>query len=205
MYKEYESRPDIFIHTDYCFGQDFPKFLNTGICHKDKHSTISVEYSAKIAHLDLPLSEELVDFPEKQPWYGDVYYLEVKVESDIVGEFTSRIIYICAENAAFCSEYLLTDKFDRLSIKCIIQIRYGTGFGGAKAYPGWILNTLKELECFYLISDGFHKEKGYEQVYEKFPKIGNLKDVQPELEELRTIRQEWWSCHGDVTFYEVKS
>ena len=192
------EHPQLFLFTDY-FPWSDSKFLDDSVVHDDGRTRIVVNYIEELPDLDLPLDPDIVAFPEGSAATGRVLYLEVLVKSDMLGEFTYPVIYAFVENEALCSKVLLKKNSQ---ISHVIHIRYGSGFGGSKASGAWILNTLKQLRCNILVSDGHHSEhSGDKAAYIKYP---NLMGERAQLKEIRRIDGAGWSDHGDVTWNLVE-
>lgn len=187
--------PEIFIFTDY-FPWTFSTFLDSKIVHDDGRTKITVNTIEELPGLGLPIDDEIVDFTEGSVATGKVLFLELIVESNVLGKRKYPLIYAFVENEPFCSKILLTQKS---TISHIIHIRYGGGCAGGGHSSGiWLLNVLKRLNCKVFISDGhYFLQEGDKAAYKLYP---NLKGTAPKMNVIRTINSENWSEHGDISW-----
>ena len=188
--------PDIFLHTDY-FPWSTSRFLDNPLIHDDGRTSVTVTSIEELPRLDLPLDARIVDFPEGGRATGRVLFLEVEVVSDRMGRFAAPVLYVFAENAAFCAQRLLP-LGGRTSH--VIHVRYGKGFGGGKSSGVWLLNILRRVGCGVFISDGHHTtQSGDRRVYDLYPELAG--DGSEEgLESIRVVDSKGWSDHGDVSW-----
>ena len=189
--------PDIFLFTDY-FPWDHSDFLDTPNIHIDKRTEVFVNSIEELPNLHIPLDEGIVDFPQGSHATGRVIFLEVKIKSTILGEYTYPVVYAFVENESFCAAKMLPL---HARISHIIHVRYGGGCGGGGNASGiWIHNVLKRLGCEVLISDGhYHLQPGDELAKSKYATLAPHGDP-PELETIRILRGEGWSNHGDISW-----
>lgn len=188
--------PNFFIYTDYHPWSSPPKFFDTPIIHNDGRTEVIVDYMEELPVLNLPLDAEIVVFPKRSKVTNRVVFLELKVKSNILGDFKYPVIYAFVENEVFCSKILLSNNY---SISHIIHIRYGGGCGGGGRASGiWLLYVLKRLGCKVFISDGHYSfQSGDEAALRLYP---NLNGKIPKMRVIRTLKSESWSNHGDVTW-----
>lgn len=196
--KKEPAPPDIFLHTDFA-GWDETTLLDTGVVHSDRHTTVSIKAIEELPRCDLPLDDEIVSVPQGGSATGRVLLMEVKVESDLLGSFTRPVIYAFSENAAFCAERILPCEA-RLSH--VIHVRYGGGCGGGGRSSGvWLQHIIERLQCEVFITDGSYGwQPGDERVCMLYPELDGRGEDGPLLEEVRRVRGEEWSHHGDVTW-----
>lgn len=192
--------PDIFLHTDY-FPWSESTFLDTRSVYIDDRTSVVVETIEELPRCDLPLDAQIVDLPKGSEATGRVIFLELKVRSDLLGEFSAPVIYAFVENAAFCAQRILPSASH---ISHIVHVRFGGGpMGGGKSTGVWLLNTLLPLHCEVFVSDDhFARQSGDERVYELYPSLAGKED-RASLRPLRHMRGEEWSNHGDVTWYRT--
>lgn len=202
------AAPDIFLHTDY-FPWSGSSFLDTPTIHLDGRTSVSVKAIEELPRCDLPLAPELVHFPKRSSATGRVLFLEIEIRSNKLGTFTRAVVYVFAENAAFCAHNILPSH-GRLSH--IVHVRYGGGCGGGGSSDGaWLLNILTKVGCELFISDGQvganqtkpATRRADQHVYELYPELAGPKDVS-QLVPIRTTPSASWSGHGDVTWNLVK-
>lgn len=148
----------------------------------------------------MPIDNEIVDFSKGSVATGKVLFLEIKISSNILGVFEYPLIYAFVENEPFCSKVLLPMDCD---ISHIIHIRYGGGCGGGGTSTGvWLLNVLKRLNCkIFITDDHYGLQSGDKAAYRIYK---NLKGDKPEMDVIRTLRNESWSNNGDITWNIIK-
>jgi hypothetical protein len=192
--------PDIFIFTDY-FPAKFSDIINQGLLIDKANTKIWVEEVEELPRLSISLSTELVNKKGNGNNYGRVFFLKVKVKSDVLGEFTYPVIYAIAENLAFYCDKLIPQK---AVLSHVIHVRYGGGCGGGGSASGtWVLNALNSLQCTWLISDGHHAwQSGDFKALELCKSLPKTFEFQ--LNSIRTIPGNKWSDHGDVDWYIVR-
>jgi len=189
--------PDIFLHTDY-FPWSTSTFLDNRTIHQDDHTTVSVKFIEELPRCNLPLDNQIVNFREGSHATGRVLFLEIGIQSNILSDFTSPVIYAFVENAAFCAEKILPHK-GRLSH--IVHVRFGGGCGGGGHSTGiWLLNILQKVKCEVFVSDShYNRQSGDEMVYRLYPSLAGNEDTS-QLEQIRVIESRRWSGHGDVSW-----
>lgn len=196
--------PDIFLHTDYFpFGQ--PQFLRTREIVFDgttfdgsEKPTLRVKSVETLPRRDLTLDCDIVIAPDGGLATGRAVYLEIEIHSESIGEFTAPVVYVFAENAAFCAECALP-QIGRFSH--IVHVRYGGGIGGGGHSTGiWVLNVLRQLRCEVFVTDShYQRQSGDERIYELFPSLqGDENDAESDFQPIARIQSRDWSGHGDI-------
>jgi hypothetical protein len=174
--------PDVFIHTDY-YPWDCSTFLDSPHLYSDQHTSITVVHIEELPRLNLPVYDDLVD---SRPGSATnrVMYLEIEIKSRRLGQFVQPLIYAFAENAAFCSEYLIPKK---ATVSHIMQVRYGNGLGGSLSSPGWIRYQFNTLKTELVITDdGLScEDTTNELVFARFPNLGNTESKPETWRKLR--------------------
>ncbi len=189
--------PDIFIYTDY-YLFDESDFLNIGNKYIDRYNnTVITEEVEFIGKIDIPLHPEIVERPKGNPnLTNKIYYLKMLVQSKDYGEVRFPVIYAFVENESFCFSELVQKEVD---ITHIVHVRYGGGLGGGGMASGvWLLKALKSLNCKVFITDGHLDIQEGDRYIED---LYNLVDIElPNLIPIRTIFEENWRNHGDITW-----
>ncbi|MDP2646543.1 MAG: hypothetical protein Q8P24_16510 [Desulfobacterales bacterium] len=188
--------PDIFLHTDYYFPGSESTFRDNQIIHDDGSTRISIEIIEELSRLDFRLDSQIVDFPQGSSTTGRVIFLQIKVCSNRLGEFSRPLIYAFVENEAFCASKVLPA---HCQFSHVIHVRYGGGHGGGgKARGGWLLNVLDRLGCEVFVTDGSHElSLGDRDALRLYP---ILEGSNTDREVIRTLESEKWSDYGDVTW-----
>jgi len=189
--------PDIFLHTDY-FPWSSSNFLDDKTIYEDENTKIYLESFEELPNRHLPLDSQIVDFPQGSVATGRVLFLEISVESDILGKYSYPLVYAFVENAAFCAEIALPQqgKFSH-----IVHVRFGGGLGGGGNSTGiWLLNVLKKLQCELFITDSHYGlQIGDKRIYDLYPSLAGKADTS-QLQRIRLIKGKAWSNHGDVSW-----
>ncbi len=189
--------PDIFLHTDY-FPWERSTFLDSAEIYRDARTSITLKSIEELPRCDLRLDSALVDFPQGSAATGMVLFLELHVESDVLGAFSARVLYAFVENSVFCAERLLEQ---RAVLSHVVHVRYGGGMGGGGKSTGtWLLNVLGRLGCECLVSDGHYGTQRQDLVVtSRYPALGQ-QDPQdpPQFEKIRFLPERMWSNHGNV-------
>ena len=193
--------PDIFLHTDY-FPWATSGFLDGRTIHIDDRTLITVRSIEELPRCDLPIDENIVDFPQGSRATGKVLFLEIDVESSILGTFSAPVVYAFVENSVFCAKRILQQ--DSL-FSHIVHVRYGGGCGGGGKSSGiWLLNVLRRLQCECFVTDGHYaRQSGDERTYDLFPELAGPED-KSQLEQVRIIKSAGWSGHGDVSWNIIR-
>jgi len=189
---EITELPDIFVHTDYfkrwaklrqgeIFNDD-----NTG---KDDKTRVTIENLYELQfnnglNINYNVNEDFVSFPEEAPKSPEIYLLDVRINSDTLGEIRKPVFYFLFENINFLQEVLLKN---RINISHIVKVREGCGFGGNKQSITVAYAFLSVLNTKYLIIDNethfdFH-------LFMRLERELNIPVMDYELEELEPVRQ----------------
>lgn len=194
--------PDIFLHTDY-YPWRTSEFLDSTTVHLDARTRISAQTIEELPRCDLPLDYALVDFPDGSVATGRVLFLEMRVESDRLGTFTWPLVYVFAENAAFCAERMLPQG---ARTSHIVHVRFGGGCGGGGHSTGiWLLNVLRGLQCEVLITDQHYAmQSGDDYALMRYPVLAGQGTEQSHLESVLRMDSRSWSNHGDVHWQLVE-
>lgn len=192
--------PDLFLFTDY-FPWDNLRFLDDRLIYSDSRTIIQVDEIEELPRLNLPLHDELVHFPKGSHATNRILFLNIRIWSNQIGDYTFPVIYAFAENETFYCKKLIPH---HATISHIIHVRYGGGLGGGGyASGGWILNVLKKLHCEVFLTDGQHfLQSGDEFAMKMCPSIPRENNLQ--LKPFRVINSIGWSDHGDVTWNLVE-
>jgi hypothetical protein len=190
--------PNFFLYTDY-FPWQSSNFLDTRTIHYDTRTRVFLKTFEELPRLDLPLAPEIINFPEGSSATGRVLFLEIDVHSDALGDISYPLIYVFAENEAFCARKLLPLN---AQISHIVHVRYGGGCGGGGNSTGiWLLDVMNRLNCKVFISDEqYSMQPGDEAALRLYPELSG---IPPQLNRIRTIEGQRWSGHGDVSWFLV--
>jgi len=194
--------PELYIHTDY-FPWSTSKFLDDKILYKDEKSAITLLSIEDLGMVKLPVDSRIVDFPQGSVATNKILFLQIEVASTVLGTFTVPVLYVFAENAAFCAEMLLKYK---ANISRILNIRHGGGLGGGGKSTGkWLMNVLGRLNCQLYIADSYDVEEDSNKdiACELYPELKN-EENSVKLNTIRTIPSEKWSDYGDVQWLKAK-
>jgi hypothetical protein len=189
--------PDVFLHTDY-YPWSSILFLDNRVVYHDDRTQVRVQSIEELPRCPVVCDGQIVEFPQQHDIAGRVFFLELDIESDVLGCFSRPVIYAFVENAAFCAERILPNTG---RISHVIHVRFGAGLGGGGQSSGiWLLNVLRVLRCEVFITDSHYaRQFGDERVYELYPSLAGNEDVTP-LERIRVIRSNAWSGHADVSW-----
>ena len=193
--------PDIFLHTDY-FPWKYSKFLDSPIIYSDFRTTVTVQSIEELPRCDFHLDNGIVDFSDGSFATGKVLFIKVKVSSEILGSFSTSVLYVFMENGAFCAKRAIAQN---ARFSHIIHIRYGGGLGGGGKSSGiWILNVLGKLGCeCFITDDHYHRQSGDDRTYELYPELAGPESL-GQFDNIREIRGESWSNHGNVSWNHFK-
>jgi len=196
------TAPDLYIHTDY-FPWTRSTFLDNKKLYEDHKSSITLLSIEDLGSVSLHVDERIVDFPQGSVATNKVLFLQLQVTSTVLGSFTVPVLYVFAENAAFCAEVLL--KYNA-NISRVLNIRHGGGLGGGGKSTGkWLLNVLERLNCQLYIADSYDVEEDSNKdiACELYPELRN-EENSVKLNTIRTIASEKWSDYGDVQWLKAK-
>lgn len=217
--------PDLFLYTDYYtpfFEKLFPfhmtesfvkpmsKFeallsehadLGGWYLYQDDRTSIRVKRLEYLPPIEARVDKELVDFTDIGIEPKKVVYLLLEIWSKQFGRFDVNLIYANLENE-FMADMLIKSNAE---ISHITHVRYGSGFGFAKATGAYLKNILHKLKVKYFISDPYldpnQGDKSAVKLYPSLKHDGYYSRLIP----LHLIPSKSWSCHGDVTVYKVKN
>ena len=195
--------PDLFIHTDYMAGIA-DRFVAEGGLYNGRHAKLKVLRHERLPLLQLPVSACSAAFPDKAIERGRVDFMEVSFQTPDLGTIEAPLLFISAENAAFCDRTLLPLA---AHVSHIVQVRYGHGFGGAACGPAWLLNVFSRLRTEVFISDEHHDrcmDWRLERLFAEMPQLGGPCEAGG-LQGIRTLPESRWSRHGDVEWLLVPS
>lgn len=199
------QNPGIFIHNDIGhdpFGDSHERFLMTPYLHHDKNTKIKIEHIQRLPNVNVPLTQDMVDFKEPCQRYGHAYFMYLAVYSTKCDFYSFRVplIYIFAENLA-----LYRDVFrpNHVQFSHIIKVNHGTGFGGGTASGSWLMRILNETQCRYVYSDHIlYDEIGDKFALEQMPQIQHNANELNEFKKVSTIPTKYWTYKGDVTIWQ---
>ena len=196
------THPDLFLHSDYYPWSTVSSFLDKEVINFDNKTRITVKSIEELPRCDLPLDPEIVDFPKGSHATGRALFFEVEVSSRILGSFSCPVIYVFAENSAFCAERILPSngKFSH-----IIHIRYGGGCGGGGKSTGiWLLNILERTGCeCFVTNNRYSRQDGDERVYQNYPDLKGPEETS-RFVSIRNLPSKAWSEYGDVSWNIIK-
>ncbi len=195
--------PQLFIHTDY-FPWNHSGFLDSKVIYSDDRTEMVVQTIEELPRVDLPLDPKIVEFPDGNAETGRVIFLKIKVTSNVLGEYTLPLVYIFAENAAFCEHMALPEN---AKFSYIIHVRYGGGFGGGgKSTGSWLVPILLKLGCKIFVTDGSHSDQEADlYIKNNFQNIRHSKKYRCTLEPIRVISSRLWSDYGNVSWNLVNA
>ena len=219
--KKYRVIPDLFIFSDYApkffpgyymMGEDIyerkcisgidyinNKWKNIKILYKDVNTSIEVNDICKYPNIITGFNKEIVAF-DKSPNYGSAFHINVTINSKWCGTnncWDAEILYIIGENAIVARDIFMRDD---ISIRTIIQIRYGEGVGGSMLAGNWIKRIFGGLKTdLWIANDIYIKDNSDSDVSEnrKFFSDFLLEDV-PRLKQIYEIDGKRWSNYGSV-------
>ena len=197
---EITELPDIFVHTDYfkrwaklrqgeIFNDD-----NTG---KDDKTRVTIENLYELQfnnglNINYNVNEDFVSFPEEAPKSPEIYLLDVRINSDTLGEIRKPVFYFLFENINFLQEVLLKN---RINISHIVKVREGCAMGGNKKSITVAYAFLSVLNTKYLIIDNHVEDFDFDLFMElkrELKRIG-IPVMDYKLEELEPRPRIHWS------------
>lgn len=193
--------PDLFLHTDY-FPWSTSRFLDHRRLHFDDRTSVTLQSFEELPRCDLPLDGKIVTFPNGSAATGRVLFMEVEVSSNVIGTFTAPVLYVFAENGAFCAKRILPNAG---KLSHVIHIRYGGGCGGGGKSTGiWLLNILGKVGCECFITDSrYSRQSGDERTYACYPELTGPEDTSG-LQTIRVLPSQSWSGYGPVSWQVFK-
>lgn len=167
--------PDIFLFTDYYPWQG-SRFLDDRTIYRGNRTTVYVEHIEELPALYLKIDKSIVRFPEGSRATGRAVFMNIRVDSDVLGTIRYPVIYAFAVNETFYCEKIVPNNG---KISHIIQVRYGGGCGGGGWSRGtWLRHILKEVECEFFVSDNFSWDSEPDnQVFDFCPSIPSQLNV----------------------------
>jgi hypothetical protein len=191
--------PSMFLHTDYMPPADVFA-ADAKILHRDGRTTIEVTHREELPACNVPLDPQIAVFPDEAHTAGRVVFMEVEVTSGDLGTVTLPVLYVSAENEAFCALKALAAK---AKFSHIVHVRYGAGFGGGRASGAWLWNVLKPLGCEVFLHDQHDQlHPGDAFALAKYPALRGAGE-RPTTMLIRTTPGESWSDHGDVAWLQL--
>lgn len=192
--------PDLFLHTDYfpCSGSTF---LDSPLLYQDNRTCIRARTVEELPRLDLPLDGKLAIFRDGNHLTGRVFFLEITVESRLLGSFSCPLLYAFVENAAFFGEKILPfrGRFSHL-----VHINFGSSFGGGSCSGSWLWSALATLSCEVFVTEQADNEhSGDRWVLEKYPQLRRQRHT-CQLEPIREIRRGYWRRYGETQWSVVR-
>lgn len=191
--------PNLFLHTDY-FPWGTSTFLDTRTIHLDDRTSVTLTSIEELPSCDLPLDDQIVDFPKGSAATGRVLFMQLEVHSDKLGSFTCPVLYAFVENGAFCSKVALPAN---AVFSHVMHIRYGGGLGGGKASGMWLENVLKGLGCECYVTDGRRNiQSGDERTWTLYPELAPIEN-KPELKTIRSLPGRSWSEYSAEVQWQI--
>lgn len=195
--------PDCFLLTDYsAFERDSDMFtsLLSGetVLYEDNKTKVTAVNGTELQKLEIPFFKSLVDFPADEN-YGRVFTADIRIESDVLGQLKTKMIYAIAENTAFAFEYLLKNG---IKMSYVVHVRYGHMLGGGRSNGMFIKRILNDLAARYFISDMNYESTFDTEAFDVY-KEELIKRTDAGLDGLFFIPSEKWSDSGDVHCYRV--
>lgn len=216
------EQPDIFIYTDYYtpyFDKLFPEqmtenfvnprskmesilseYANIGgwELYSDDRTSIRVKRFEYLPSMDAKVDRQLVDFTDISKNPKKVVYMLLEVWSNKYGYFDVNLIYANVENEYF-ADLLINSGAE---VSHITHVRYGAGFGLAKATGSYLKGILSKLKTQYFISDPYlDMNDGDYAAIKLYPTLKSNDNIN--LKPIYKVSSESWSCHGDVSFFTV--
>jgi hypothetical protein len=218
------EQPDIFIYTDYYtpfFDRLFPdesteNFVNPLSAmdalfseyadiggwelYSDKRTSVRVKRFEYLPSIDARVDPQLVQFTDITSESKKVAYMLLEVWSKTYGTFDVNLIYANVENEYFADQLIKSGA----EVSHITHVRYGAGFGLAKATGSYLKGILLKLKTQYFISDPYlEMNDGDKAATRLYPSLRSHRNIDAGLELIHKVPSESWSCHGDVSFFSV--
>lgn len=220
------EQPDIFIYTDYYtpfFDRLFPdesteNFVNPLSAmdalfseyadiggwelYSDKRTSVRVKRFEYLPSMDARVDPQLVQFTDISKDPKKVAYMLLEVWSKTYGTFDVNLIYANVENEYFADQLIQSGA----EVSHITHVRYGAGFGFAKASGTYLKNILSKLKTKYFISDPhLEMNEGDSAAVRLYPTLRKHRYKEPILEPIHKVSGYSWSRHGDVSFFSVNN
>ena len=188
-----------YLFSDYWPLDKHPKFLTTGVIFSDRRTCIEVTRVDEMRPMRLPVHPDLVNFPNHHHLTNRVFNLEVQILSDDQAR-SARVTYAFVENTAMANDLIRK----RVNITHMINVCYGSGFGGSSIHENWLLHAAAALNTSTFISDRplpsqvpsycTHKSARALELYPYIPM-----EVALDLDEIHSCR---WGDHS-VRWYHI--
>lgn len=137
-----------FLFTDYWPWDEQPQFLTPGVIFNDRRTRIEVTRVKELRPMRLPVHPDLVNRPNHPHLTNRVFNLDMRILSDNQARF-ARITYAFVENTAMANDLIRK----RVNITHIINVCYGSGFGGSSINEDWLLHAAAALNTTTFIAD----------------------------------------------------
>ena len=207
--------PDIFIYTD-ASVDFFDQWFNRGdfnrpgsrlgrliqnaadlggyFLYKDSRTSIRVMHFENLPPISCSMYKSISGNLGSENTERKVVYMELRINSKILGSFMVPVIYINTENESFCAEYLL----GKANISHVIHVRYGGLGGGGRASGIWIQQVLKALNTkVYITDENYAWQPGDRAAREIYPSLFD-QTAAVCLSVYRTTPSKYWSNHSNV-------
>lgn len=188
--------PDLYLYTDYKLWGDESVFQIGDIFYQDKKTRVTCKSVERLPDLDLDWSKAryFVSFPEFESYTHQVYFLQIEIESKILGNIQANVLYCFAVNELFY-KYKMAPYTAKISH--IIKIRYGSGFGGSRGSGSWVQNIFDKVGGELLITDRQYLQNSGDNMFFRLNPAYDEGDY-PEFKSIHIVPSEKWSFHGDV-------
>lgn len=195
------AAPDLFLHTDYSLCEA-PDFLERLVLHRDARTQIRVLEREELPPCELPVHSDLVAFAPNPSVAHRVVFFRLSVRSHALGVFEVPLLYIVAENAAFCAQRLLPLQ---ARITHLVQVRYGHSLGGGLDSPGWLLSQLAALGVEVVVSDGSERRSFHPRnpSFRRFPILRGPPISPLRWTHLRRLPHSFWDGYGPVSWWRL--
>ncbi len=181
-----------YLFSDYWPLDKHPKFLTTGVIFSDRRTCIEVTRVDEMRPMRLPVHPDLVNFPNHHHLTNRVFNLEVQILSDDQAR-SARVTYAFVENTAMANDLIRK----RVNITHMINVCYGSSFGGSSIGADWLLHAAAALNTTTFIADRDlpsliptycnHESKRVLELYPSIPR-----EVLLDLDEIHSCR---WGNH----------
>ena len=188
-----------FLFTDYWPWDEQPQFLAPGVIFNDRRTRIEVTRVEELRPMRLPVHPDLVYRPNHHHLTNRVFNLDMQIWSDDQARF-ARVTYAFVENTAMANDLIRK----RVNITHLINVCYGSGFGGSSIHEDWLLHAAAALNTSTFISDRplpsqvpsycTHESARALELYPCIPK-----EVALDLDEIHSCR---WGDHS-VRWYHI--
>ena len=174
--------------------------LSGWFLYKDDRTSIRVKRFEYLPAITAEVRSELVQFIDFPEVPRKVVYMLLEVNSNVFKPYDVHLLYVNVVNEFF-ADYLIKNEAE---VNTIVHVRYGSGFGFAKATGAYLKNILYKLKSKYFISDPqLQKNFGDRAAARIYPTLRS-DPFHPRLTNCHIIPSDSWSRHGDVSVYKVK-